>query len=132
VKLIGKKHNLGIDGHYFDMFEPEPNVFIKGALLTIGSLEQLGSNFENFIYWITQKQPSVCINIEPLYEKYDENNLFDYLAMRFHKQRNYLIGFLPYLQNLEREHKIKILKTTRMHFGSLFHDGWSITVWKPR
>jgi len=133
VNLIGKKHKMNITGHAFDMFAPNYEVCIEknAAVITIGGLEQLGKDHKQFMQFLIKKKPKLCIHVEPLYELYDESNLVDYLAMKFHKQRNYLMEFLPYLKELERKNHIRILKTQRMYFGSLFHDGWSLTVWVP-
>ena len=52
--------------------------------------------------------PALCVHIEPMAEMYDTSNLLDYLAYRFHIKRNYPIGFLPLLHQLEKEEKIRI------------------------
>ncbi len=133
VNLIGKKHNMNISGHIFDMFSPNSDIEIaeNGAVMTIGGLEQLGKDHQEFVQFLIAKEPRLCIHVEPICELYEENNLVDYLAMKFHKQRNYLIGLLPYLEKLEDENYIRILKIHRMYFGSLFHDGWSLIIWRP-
>lgn len=46
------------------------------------------------------------------------------------KNRGYLNGFLDRLKALESEGAIEILGTHRT-FGSLFHDGYTLLVWKP-
>jgi len=117
----------------FDLFEPDYSVELEHncGVFTIGSLEQVGKHHRKFIQYLMDKKPQLCVHIEPLYELYDETNLIDNLAMRFHKKRNYLSGFLPYLQDLKKENKVDIIKINRMKFGSLFHDGWSMVAWKP-
>lgn len=133
LDLLRKIHGMEIQGHLFDMYHPDPDLKLaeNSAVITIGALEQLGSNNQEFINFLINKNPEFCIHLEPIYEFYDENYLVDYLAARFHKMRNYLSNFLPTLQALEQENKIKIIETNRMYFGSMFHDGWSLTVWKP-
>jgi hypothetical protein len=69
--------------------------------------------------------------MEPLLDLYDQDNLVDYLAVRFHTFRGYLSGFLPRLRQLEAEKRIEILKVQRMNFGSLYHEGYSFVVWRP-
>ena len=69
--------------------------------------------------------------MEPIEDLYDEDNLADYLALRYHRKRGYLSGFLPRLRTLETEGKIRILEIRRMFFGSLYHEGYSFVVWKP-
>jgi hypothetical protein len=51
--------------------------------------------------------------------------------MRYHSDRGYLGGFLPYLKNLEAHKKIEIIKVKRMYFGSLYHEGYTCVIWKP-
>ena len=125
---------MNINGILFDMFHPDYNMNLEqnALVLTIGSLEQIGDNHQKFIDFLINKKPKLCIHVEPIYELYDENNLIDNIAMRFHKNRNYLINFLPTMLNLEKENKIDIIKINRMKFGSIFHDGWSMTVWSPK
>ena len=134
VNLIGEKHGMNIVGRLFDMFSPDYSLKIakNSAIMTIGGLEQLGDGHKAFVEFLIEKEPSLCIHVEPLCELYDKNNLLDYLAVRFHEARNYLRGFLTNLKKLERENKIEIIKTQRMYFGSLYHDGWSLLIWRPK
>ncbi|MGP8321255.1 MAG: hypothetical protein ACT6FE_02880 [Methanosarcinaceae archaeon] len=133
VDLVGQKFNMNISGRLFDMFAPDGKFRLKqnSVAITIGGLEQLGRDFKPFIQYLVGKTPNLCIHVEPIYEMYEGENLADYLAMKFHARRNYLIGLLPYLKRLESENRIKIIKVQRAFFGSLFHDGWSIIVYKP-
>lgn len=131
LNLLRSKLGMNINGVLFDMFNPDYNIKIEqnSLVLTIGSLEQVGNHHQKFIDFLIDKKPKLCIHIEPIYELYNENNLIDNLAMRFHKKRNYLSNFLPTLRDLEKENKISILKINRMQFGSIFHDGWSMIIW---
>ena len=63
---------------------------------------------------------------------YNKNNIIDYLAIRYHKKRNYLYGYLTRLQELESEGKIEILKTQRVCFGILYHEAYSFVMWRPK
>lgn len=134
VNLIGKKHGINVIGYLFDMFAPDYNLQMteNSAVITIGGLEQLGKDHQAFVQFLIEKAPGLCIHVEPICELYDENNLVDYLAIKFHKTRNYLADFLTSLQRLETENSIEIIKTSRMYFGSLYHDGWSLVIWRPR
>jgi len=134
VNLIGEKHGMNVTGCLFDMFSPDYTLEIakNSAIMTIGGLEQLGDGHKAFVEFLIEKEPRLCIHVEPLCELYDKNNLLDYLAVRFHEARNYLRGFLTNLKKLERENKIEIIKTQRMYFGSLYHDGWSLLIWRPK
>ena len=78
-----------------------------------------------------ESKPSICVHAEPLRELYDEKNLMDYLAMRYHEKRNYLVGLVPRLKELEMDGRIEILHLHRVMFGSLFHEGYSLLIWRP-
>lgn len=134
VNIIGEKCRMNIKGNCFNMFDPDAQFEIShdSAVLTMGGLEQLGKDFSVFIEYLLSNNPVRVIHIEPIYELYDENNLVDYLAMRFHSKRNYLMGLLPYLRELETNGRITIHKVQRVAFGSLFHDGWSMICYSPR
>mgnify|MGYP001314491039 CR=1 FL=1 len=60
------------------------------------------------------------------------NNLLDYLSIKYSEKRNYLKGFLSYLQNLNEKNKISIIKSERTYVGSIFIDGYSVIIWKPK
>ena len=70
--------------------------------------------------------------MEPTIELYDESNLLDYLAMRFHVKRGYTEGYLPRLRELESQNKVEILKVKRLFFGSLYMEGYSCLIWRPK
>lgn len=134
LDLLREIYGMKVHGQLFDMYSPDYKVYFDEhcAVFTIGALEQLGSNHHEFMKFLMDAHPGLCIHLEPILEFYDENNLVDYLAIRFHKHRNYLDSFLPALQAQGKENKIKIIETNRMQFGSMFHDGWSMTVWGLR
>lgn len=129
VNKIGSTYRLNVKGHIFDMFNPDSNFKLapNSAILTLGSLEQLGDNYQQFLKYILAQSPLLCLHYEPLIELYDENNLFDYLAVLYHKRRNYLGNFLTTLRILESDNKIRILKYKKL-MGSLYLDG-SFVVW---
>lgn len=133
VNLTGKKHRLDIAGARFDFFNPDRGLKLDphSAVMTLCALEQVGPRHGPFIEFLLEKRPKICINMEPIEDLYDEGNLADYLALRYHRKRGYLSGFLPRLKALETEGKIKILEVRRMFFGSLYHEGYSFVVWKP-
>jgi SAM-dependent methyltransferase len=133
VNITGKKHNLDITGTQFDFFAPDRGLELDphSAVMTMCALEQVGPRHGPFLEFLLEKRPQVCIHMEPLEELYDERNLVDYLALRYHRKRRYLSGFLPRLKELEAEGKIRILEVRRMFFGSLYHEGYSFVVWKP-
>jgi len=134
VNTIADTHQLPIQGHHFDMFNPNPKINIKpnSAILTLNALEQLGQNHEAFIQFVLSQKPVICVNSEPLVELYDENNLLDYLAIKYHRKRGYLDGYLTRLRELEKEKNLEILKTQRIPFGNMFHEGYSLVIWKGK
>jgi len=134
VNKIAEVHKYNIKGHLFDMFSPDENLEIKNnsVVITFGSLEQLGHDYEAFLQFIIRKSPALCLNVEPMLELYDHNFLFDYLAAKYQGKRKYLSGYLSRLRELEYEGKIEIIKTQRMLFGNRHYDGWSFVIWKPK
>lgn len=133
VKTIAD--SLGLDrlqGMLFDYFSPVDSLEIpqNAAIITLNSMEQLGNEYEYFLEFLLKKRPALCINSEPFTEMYDAGDLLDYLASRYHRRRNYLRGYLPALKKLEKEGKIEILKEQRVHLGNLFHDGYSLVIWR--
>ena len=85
----------------------------------------------NFLEFLLKKSPELCVNVEGLSELYEQNYLLDYLALKYHKRRNYLDGFLTRLRELEEEEKIDIIKVHHQQFGNLFDDPHSYVIWKP-
>lgn len=132
ISALKKKLNINIDGVRFDLFNPDKKYQLDRsyAILTIGTLEQLGKNFKPFINYLLINKPKICIHMETIYELYNQDNLLDFLAIKYLEKRNYLRGFYPLLKNLQRSGKIKILEV-RKTFGSFYHDGYTYIVWKP-
>jgi len=132
IAILAKKYGYKITGHTFDVADPNPNFPIdpEGAILTINGLEQLGTNFESFLQFVLKKSPRLCVQVEPLEELYDTNQLPDYLALKFNYKRHYLSGYLTRLRQLEKKGRIKIIQVHKMPCG-LYHEGHSFVVWKP-
>jgi len=99
--------------------------------LTVAALEQTGANFIEFVNYLLAKRPSMVLNVEPIGELLDENDLLDFLSLEYFKKRNYLAGYLDYLRKLETQGKIQIVDTRRTFIGSMFIDGYSVCAWKP-
>jgi hypothetical protein len=78
------------------------------------------------------RKPAICVNMEPMLELYDENNPVDALAIRFHRKRGYLEGFLPALRRLAEAGRIEIVEVKRFKFGSLYHECYSYVAWRTR
>lgn len=123
-----------IEGHLFDMFHPQKKelmVPLNSGFLTIGAMEQLGRDYGNFLEFMLSKRPSIVIHVETMYELYDDNQLFDYVAKRYVKARNWLYGYLKTLREYEENDMIELVDIRRP-FGSFYHDGYSLVVWRPK
>ena len=133
IKKLYQQLGCEIQGRHFDFFHPDYSVSIapKSAVYTFGALEQVGINHGPFLKFLLEKLPEICINIEPLHELYNTNNLLDCIALRYHKYRNYLEGYLTRLQELEAVGRIEILKVHHQRFGNLYNDTHSYVVWRP-
>jgi hypothetical protein len=46
------------------------------------------------------------------------------------EKRNYLQGYLSYLEQLEKEEKIEIILKKRLYGGSLYLEGYPVVIWK--
>ncbi len=134
VNEIGKAYNWNMRGCLFDMLSPDKNLEIgnNSAIFTIGAVEQLAGKFEAFLQFLLKRPPGLCLHVEPTIELYDENNLIDYLAMKFHRKRGYTENYLTRLRELETQNRIEILKVKRPFFGSLYMEGYSYMIWRTR
>lgn len=134
VDEMAKGYGWNMKGQRFDFFNPDTRVSIdEGAVVfTVGALEQTGPDHEAFLQYLLEMSPALCVNIEPIVEWYDENRLVDYAAIKFHRQRKYWEGFPGRLKQLEDEGRVEILKMKRSYFGSLYLEGYSQLIWRPR
>jgi hypothetical protein len=133
VNEIGQKLGLRLTARLFDMTAPPPNYALgkEDGVFTFGSLEQLAGRFERFLDFLLDRGPRICLHVEPTVELYDENELIDHLAIRFHRKRGYTQGFFPRLQALAAEGRIELLHARRLNFGSLMMEGYNLIVWRP-
>ncbi len=134
LNLVGKKLGVDITGRHFDFFNPDPSLTLgpRAGVLTMCALEQVGPRHGAFLEFLLAKKPAICVNMEPMLELYDENNPVDALAIRFHRKRGYLEGFLPALRRLAEAGRIEILEVKRFKFGSLYHECYSYVAWRTR
>jgi len=132
LAAIAAKYGWPITGSNFDFFHPNNKLKIlpDSLVYTSSALEQLGSDYDGFLNYLMANKPALCVNVECMAEYYDENILYDYVALRYHKARNYLNGFLTRLRGMEKENKIRILAARRTGFGSLYHEGLMYVIWK--
>jgi len=134
VALVENLREYGnISGRLFDMFSPDFGLPVpeNSAFLTVHAMEQLGKGYGPFLDFILIKKPSRCVHIEPVVELYEETNLLDYLAAKYHRRRGYLEDFLPALYRLQENGKIEIEKVARSFVGSVYDEGYSLIVWRP-
>jgi len=134
INKIAETYGWNMHGHLFNMVTPDEILRLDtgAAAFTSGSIEQLASRFEAFLQFILMNKPALCIHIEPTIELYNASNLLDYLAIKFHTKRGYSQGLLPRLQVLTAQKKIELLKAKRLFFGSLFMEGFTLIIWRPR
>lgn len=133
INKLAQQYKWNMTGLLFDMISPDETLQLdeNSIVFTGGSIEQLSGRFEAFLQFLLKRSPKLCVHIEPTIELYDEDNLVDYLAAKFHRKRGYTQGFLPRLQQLHDEGVIELLKVKRMYFGSLYMEGFTYMVWRP-
>jgi SAM-dependent methyltransferase len=131
VGRLGEVLGRDVSARGFDMFEPDRTLAIEpgAAVLSVGSMEQLGDRFGAFLDFLRESDAALCVHVEPLHELYDEHVLLDALAARYAEKRGYLRGFLPRLEDLAAAGEIEI-RHVRRHLGSQFHDGWGTIIWR--
>lgn len=123
-----------ISSGHFDYFRPDVTTVLErgSSVLTVASLEQMGSDFEAFIDYLMGQPVACVIHLEPIGELLNPDNLLDYLSLRYFRQRNYLNGLLEYLERKQAEGRVEILRAQRSYVGSFHIDGYSIVKWRPR
>lgn len=132
LRLLREEHGLNVVGREFNMLEPDESfrLYPRSGVFTVGAMEQLGCQYHAFVNYLLRQRPSICIHVETLYELYDQSILFDYVAAKYLEKRKYLQGLLETLKTFQHEGRLEILTTVRT-FGSLYHDGYSMVIWKP-
>jgi len=133
INKLGEVNSWSLSGHLFDMTDPDDSIKMKpgSGVLTVGALEQLGGEIDALFDYLLKNKPSICIHMEPTLQLYETDRLVDYLGYRFHTGRNYTDNYLPLLEKLEADKRVKILRKQRIDFGSLFSDGYNFVVWRP-
>lgn len=132
LRLLKEQYGFNIIGQEFDMLAPDDSLKLcpRSGVFTIGAMEQLGTDYQAFLTYLLKQRPDICVHVETLYELYDQQILFDYVAAKYLEKRQYLRGLLGTLKAFAREGRLQILATVRT-FGSLYHDGYSMVIWKP-
>ena len=122
----------------FDFFNPNWHKEIKfpkeykSAIYSFAALEQIGQEFQNLFNFIKNTiKPKIIIHLEPIAELLPQDQLLSYLSTKYFYKRNYLNGYYSFLKQKEKEGEIIIHEASRMPFGSLFIEGYSLIVWSP-
>jgi hypothetical protein len=130
LKIINKKFP-NISGLNFNFFKPKLKLKLNNwAAFTTASMEQIGKRYKKFYFFLKKNKPGVIVNIEPIPEMLNKNDLLESLSIQYMKKRNYLNSYLNFLLNEEKKKKIKILFKRKSYFGSFLIYGYSIIVWK--
>ncbi len=133
IEALATHFGWNIAGYPFDFFAPNRTVRLPEGtvVLTVAALEQIGDRHEAFVDYLLENRPMRCVHFECVEELYDPDDMFDYVVLRYHRQRNYLSGFLTRLRELEQEGRIVIESVHRQQFGGTYNDAYSCIVWKP-
>ena len=138
-KLKINNHLKNIDSFKFDFFNPEwpSNIDIPKAnssiVFSFAALEQIGSDFQELFNFITKTiKPKYVVHLEPIGELLPEDDLLPFLSKKYFLKRNYLKGYLDFLRTKSEKQELVIDVESRMPFGSLFIEGYSLVVWHPR
>ncbi|REL34830.1 hypothetical protein [Thalassotalea euphylliae] len=136
VEKLARQTGKKLSGVNFNMFTCEGanslEVNSDTGVLTVHALEQLGPDFQTILALLLDKKPKVCVHLEPISELYQANQAYDQVALDYHKKRNYLAGFYSELKRLEQEDQIEILCNQRLGFGGLYHEAYSLVVWRMK
>lgn len=133
INSINEILDLNITPINLDFFNPNYEIEIpeNTGIYTVASLEQIGEEYKKIVDFIIDKKIKVCVHMEPIGEILDDDKLIDYLSIKYFEKRNYLKGYLTYLETLESQGKIEIINKQRIYSGSYFVEGHSLIVWRP-
>ncbi len=134
IRIIGQYVKRDIKPVNFNMLTlegwDELTIDHESCVLTVHALEQLGGNMEPLMDKLIAAKPRFCLHLEPILELYDETKLFDHVAIKYHRHRNYLQGWLTRLRALAREGKVEILEERRLGFGGRDHEAFTAVKWR--
>lgn len=133
INSINEILDLNITPINLDFFNPNYEIEIpeNTGIYTVASLEQIGEEYKKIVDFLIDKKIKVCVHMEPIGEILDDDKLIDYLSIKYFEKRNYLKGYLTYLETLESQGKIEIINKQRIYSGSYFVEGHSLIVWRP-
>lgn len=95
----------------------------------MGTVEQLGANFQSCLNPILENRFTHVIHMETAYGLYDPKVLVDYLSLKYLEKRAWSQGYLSELRRLEAEGMVEIIEQERT-FDSFFHEGYTVTIWR--
>jgi len=118
----------------FDYFKPNYDFSLGSnvGVMTVASLEQVGSDFGKFLDYLMFVKPDFVLHIEPEADLLNADNPFDQSSIRYMRKRGYLNGLLNDLKSREQLGEIEILTAKRSYMGSFPMDGYSVMAWTPR
>tara|TARA_R110001592_G_scaffold246995_1_gene508979 strand:- start:525 stop:1484 length:960 start_codon:yes stop_codon:yes gene_type:complete len=134
IKNLNQIFGKDYGSHRFDFFNVDKDYKLEknSGIYTFAALEQVGSSHVEFINYLIEQDPAICVHIEPIGEMLNPAGDFvDYLSVAYFRKRGYLSGFTNTLTNLAAAGKIEIVQKQRSFIGSLYVDGYSIVAWRP-
>ena len=133
MDILHRDFGINVTGKQFNFVTPDLNYILgdDAAVYTVAALEQIGDQWTNFLDYLLVQKPKIVLNLEPIFEFYDDNNLVDYCAMQFHNKRRYLSGYYTELCRLRECGKIEILEEHRTYVGNLNDESYSVVAWRP-
>lgn len=132
-KAIATKTGLPIESYLFDMRSPsKDHAFPKGSsVLTYGSVEQLGNNFQQFLDFLLEIQPKIVVHLETDSSFLDDRKLPDFISKSYAEARGYPDQFLGGLQKMQDEDRINIVTAERSIAHPGLTPGNNLVVWAP-
>jgi hypothetical protein len=131
---FAEKASIPLVAQRLDLFHPESFEILsnpsESALLTVGTIEQLGTNYAPVLNQILKSGFGVVVHIETTYELYNPENIVDFLSIKYLEKGNWARGYFAQLDTLQKSGEIEILEQGRT-FGSFYHEGYTVTVWRP-
>ena len=109
-----------------------PIEFHPNIIFTFGAIEQLGgrNGADAWFDWLEKQTGSLVVLIEPTLENYNISSEVDQSAIAFHLKRDYSGGFMSKLDSIEARGRMKWIYKHRVPFGSLFIEGYGVTVFQ--
>lgn len=134
IEAYSKNNDAKLFARNFDYFNPDYSFELDqgSKVITVASLEQTGTRYREFVYYLVSQPVDMVVHIEPIGEVLDPNHPLDYLSLQYFQRRGYLDGLLSFLQELEIAGKIDIVDTRRTYVGSFFIDGYTLLAWRPK